>query len=55
MDRGSSFEKLKPYISNDENMYGRTLLALKEYLGKYSKVFNETEIIVTEEKKYNIC
>ena len=46
MDR----ENLMPYISADKNMYGRILLTLKEYLEKNSKIFNETQIIVTGEK-----
>ena len=45
----SSLENLMPYISEDCNMNGRILLTLKEYLEKYSKVFNETQIIVTGE------
>ena len=44
-----SLENLMTYISEDSNMNGRILLTLKEYLEKYSKVFNETQIIVTGE------
>ena len=49
MDDASSFEDLMPYISSKENMYGRILLTMKEYLEKYSKVFDETQIIITGE------
>ena len=50
LDSAFSIENLMPHISADKNMYGRILLTLKAYLEKNSKVFDETQIIVTGEK-----
>ena len=45
-----SFQQLMPHISDSKNMYGRILLTLKGYIEKYSKVFDETQIKITEKK-----
>ena len=50
LDSAFSIENLMPHISADKNMQGRILLTLKAYLEKNSKVFDETQIIVTGEK-----
>ena len=50
MYRVRSFQNLMAYLSDEKNIYGRILLTLKEYLEKYSKAFDEVEIIVTDKK-----
>ena len=50
MYRVRSFQNLIACLSDEKNTYGRILLTLKEYLEKYSKAFDEAEIIVTDKK-----
>ena len=49
LDNASSSEDIIQYMTDGENMYGRILLTLADYLQKYSKVFEEPEIKITAE------
>ena len=49
LNRARSSEELMEYISGGKNMHGKILIALKEYLTEYSKVFDEAQVILTGE------